>query len=224
MPAIKIPEQYVAGLKKLALLEEKSFQELYSALQEIPPKIYRKDVSARVKPLIKSISPEDIPEIANALFGVHLGRFQSNVSTDQFATDIAQMLSEQDTRAPKLTEPQRKSLQDRLTKLLAVNSLVVGAKAHSILFEHERNLTRTRILTDIRPVFGEKVADLPTATIIIHTLKISYMQGGEIKDFFVAMDTKDLSQLIDVLERAKQKNKSLKESLAKANLSCIEPE
>lgn len=223
MARIKIPGQFIKGTKLLALLNEESFEEVLSALRSVSPKMYRQELSKILKPLIKSINVDDVSEISYSAFGLHLGRVSSKLSIDDFVENVVSDLLE-DTSGPKLSESQRIETRNRLSKILSVRSLSIGAKAQRLLFEHEKNLTGARIVTDLRPVFGDKVADGPAALIIIHELKLSYLEGSEIKDVFFAMDTKDLQVLMDVLERAKQKNETLKSLVTSANLPCIQAE
>ena len=49
---------------------------------------------------------------------------------------------------------------------------------------------------------------------IAHTLKLSYFEDGENKEFFIAMDANDLSDLMEQIQRANSKAASLKSVLA----------
>ncbi len=79
------------------------------------------------------------------------------------------------------------------------------------------------MLTDIRPVFGVR-PEAPQAAVIVHNLRIHYHQGGAHRDFLVTMDSQDIQDLIDTLERAKVKAENLKVVLATAGIPDIEPE
>jgi hypothetical protein len=89
------------------------------------------------------------------------------------------------------------------------------------MYEYENVYYKSRTITDIRPVFSTEI-DSVEAALIIHTLRIHYHIGAAHKDFYVALDTNDLQQLIDVLERAKVKAEKLKAMLAASNTPHFE--
>lgn len=222
MASLRIPEPYKAGLTQIASLDENTAQELLEALKTIPPALYRKDVSARLAERVGSISPGDIRDVIESLFGLTLGRIGSDVSVQQFVDDILDTLADEESAI--ITDENRDAVRQKLNHLLNVDSLMIGAKAYEVLFEHERNFTTARILTDVRPVFGDKVEGDPVAAIIVHNLKVNYFEAGKRLEFYVAMDTSDVQKLIDTLERARAKAESLKEMLASTEILYVDAE
>jgi hypothetical protein len=95
-------------------------------------------------------------------------------------------------------------------------------KATSLLAEHQHVFQDVRVLSDIRPIFGENPQELPIATVITHVLKISFLVRDHIEEFFVAMDTPDVQKMIDVLERAKAKTQSLQTFIRGTNLPHVD--
>lgn len=79
-------------------------------------------------------------------------------------------------------------------------------------------------MSDIRPVLSENRETTTDAAIIIHTLKIHYIQDNQHKEFFIALDTEDIVFLIDTLIRAQEKEETLKSILAAANVPYIDAE
>ncbi len=79
-------------------------------------------------------------------------------------------------------------------------------------------------MTDIRPIFGPDPENEPESAVIVHTLKISYHEGRQIKEFFLALDPEQVDELIGVLERASLKSESLKRMLAGTDVSYIDGE
>ena len=96
--------------------------------------------------------------------------------------------------------------KERIVTLLSLDALhLIEAKAKELLQEAQRLLLDARILTDIRPVFGEDIGENPTAFILTHTLKLHYHEGGEHREFFVALDEQDIASLKRMSERAQRK-------------------
>jgi len=66
------------------------------------------------------------------------------------------------------------------------------------------------------------VDEEPEASVIFHTLKITYREGRKTKEFFIAMDGADLETLSDVLSRAKKKEDSLRALTKSKGLKLLE--
>jgi len=154
---------------------------------------------------------------------LYMVRANSEDETPVLVIEVAQTLEKVNLEGLNISPGYQDNIQPRLTRLLELNSFVVGAKAVSVMLEHDIVFYRARVLTDIRPVFGATIG-APQAAVITHSLRIHYHQGEDHKDFFVMLDTQDVQTLIDVLERAKVKAENLKGVLATANIPYIEPE
>ena len=99
--------------------------------------------------------------------------------------------------------------------MLGVDALDVSARATDLMYEHEHTVHGPiRVLTDVRPIFGSDPEGDPKGVVIAHTLKISYHEGRQIKEFFVALDSEQLSELAGVLERATLQAESWKRMLS----------
>lgn len=94
--------------------------------------------------------------------------------------------------------------------ILSISFNIVAIKAKELQLESERTFCDARILTDIRPVFRDKVGDKPEAMIVVHTLKIVAHEATGHKEFYVALDAEDIQSLKKTLERAEDKARSLK--------------
>jgi len=75
-----------------------------------------------------------------------------------------------------------------------------------------------KILSDIRPVFGDDLSEGPISAVITHTLKLAYHEGGEHKEFFIVMDQQDLITLFEVIDRAHEKEQALTGLLQKSGI------
>src|SRR6185437_9861138 len=170
-----------------------------------------KELVAWISSEMGDVKQADIQNLVETLSSLYLVRLRSSVKPEQLATDVAQSFREMDNAVSA------DILKDRLTTLLALDSLnLVDAKAKELQIEAEHAFCDSRILTDLRPVFGSNVSDSPEAMIIVHTLKIGYHDSRSQKhrEMYIALDADDINNLAEVLKRAQDKGKSLKKTLA----------
>jgi hypothetical protein len=104
------------------------------------------------------------------------------------------------------------------------HALGVSAKIIGVVSDHDHVYCRARILTDIRPVFASSVTEPPAAMVVVHTLRLSYhsfSNAGEIQGFYLALDSSDLEELQQQIERAIEKEKTLKSVLSSKQLPVL---
>lgn len=215
MPALIIPEPYRPGIAKLASLNARQAQRLRSVLANESPTLYRSAFGAAIATKLSGLDPSDIDAILLALIGLYRSRLALGVSIPDFSEGVA--------RSPDLDfgDEESRRFKDRLETFLDVTPLLVVAKAVSVLTDNERSYDDSRILTDVRPIFGEDSVGQPLAAVILHTLRISYLRRDASEDFFVILDNQDLQQLRHEVERAVAKAKSLDLTLQEANITHL---
>ncbi len=111
----------------------------------------------------------------------------------------------------------REGFQDILARLLQVESIRLATKAYGLRYDHERWFCDVKMITDLRPVFSD-VHQKPTSMIVGHTLKLGYHEYGEHKEFYIALDGSDVAALKKALERAEDKESSLRTLIADTGL------
>ena len=122
---------------------------------------------------------------------------------------------------PNFTFDESIDFIQRLASLLVLDSLNTTAlKAKELQLESERTFCEARIITDIRPVFGDNIDEAPTI-MIVHTLKIGF-HVPEHKDMYVALDAADIIGLKKTLGRAEEKANKLKTILDAAGIRSID--
>lgn len=113
-------------------------------------------------------------------------------------------------------------LRDRLSALLAVPAIAAMAKATSIAYEHPNTFHTARIVTDVRPVFGEDATEDPTGAMITHALRLDYFGSRGMESFFVSMTNADLTVLSNTVQRALQKHETLRRTIERAELEELD--
>jgi len=174
---------------------------------------------------VEDIPSGDVKAVMRGILSVYYSRAHSDLTRDEFVSELYKYISESSSK--ELTQLReistREIMEPRLRQLLEIDTHVVAAKASSLLYENDNVYYKSRVLTDIRPVFGEDPSDAQVM-MLIHTLRIHYHKGEQHNDFFIALDSKDVQDLIRVLERAKAKAEALKALLDRAQISYIEAE
>ena len=161
--------------------------------------------------------PDNGRSINEAAFSLIISRAAHRTAISQYIDDLMEGVpSFQD-----LGETAVGNLRARVTEILSVSTLDLIARAHNVLLEHSQTYTISRIISDVRPVFNDDVLAEPLGAVLVHMLSVVYRSAGRRENFVVALDEKDVDQLIDVLERARNKAKTLKALLDKTAIPHI---
>lgn len=211
----RILQRYQEEIEKVLALDYEPFWTLVSALRDAPLKIIPDNLVPELTPKIEAITQSDLEKIVRTLFTLCTLRDQLDSSTSEVAEDVSRVIED-------ASDEEHELIKDRFTELLNLDSVNIIAKSGSLMTNHERWMQTAQILTDIRPVFGPRTKDPPRAAVIAHTLKLSYFEDGENKEFFIAIDANDLHDLSEQIERANSKIESLKSVLAIAEVPYVD--
>jgi len=223
MAELKIPESQKGGLIKLLSLSDKSLEEMISAFEQVSPHFFPEDLSIEVASKIKGVPPGDIAEILDTILSLYFSGFHHDMPPEQLAGNVIDAMLETRMEEFQLSNEKQEWFKERLIRVFKIETLLVVAKALGVLQDNEKTFCGARILTDIRPVFGSDTGVAPKAAVIVHMLNISFHQEGEVKEFFVAMDTADVQILKEVLDRADLKSETLKSVVEKTGVKYLDP-
>ena len=143
-------------------------------------------------------------------------RLRADRTIDQFLQDIVPSIEAKTTH-----KFDTQKFFERLSALLSTQALLVSAKATDLLHDFDRVFISAEIVSDVRTVFDENGMQIK-GSIIVHNLNITHVQEGEIKNFFVAMDGKDISKFRTVLDRADAKAGVLRELIEGSGIQFFE--
>lgn len=108
-----------------------------------------------------------------------------------------------------------------LNELSSVRAIARTAKAIELSYDSDNLLQRTRILTDVRPLFADDAQSIDGA-IVAHTLRLRYDSAGVDHELSLALDNSDLRRLIEDCERALLKEQTAQEKLCRpANIPSL---
>ncbi len=221
---LRIPPQRRDVLFSLSNLSDTIVKELFAALANVPAGQYGPDLPLSLSSSLTSLEADQAQEIVDTLLSLYPFVTSTNRPVNDFVEEIVLALRNQPSPSKTVfSDAQLDQLRVNLQKLLKVPSMSIGAKATGLLFENERSLLNSRVITDIRPVFQMDSTDIGAA-VILHTLKLEYAESGDgDKEFFIVLDSTDIDSLIANLERAKEKGQKLKGILKNTAIPLIDP-
>lgn len=220
LASIKIPDRYKPGLAVLAALSDDVFEKVAGSLSAMPPAEGEKELNAWLSSEANGISPSDLQSLVQTLASLYRLRVKYGVKAEALAIDVAEAASND-----AFFKQPTGALKNRLVRLLGIDALnLVDVKAKELQTEAEHIFCEARMITDLRPVFGSNVTDSPEAMIIVHTLKLGYhdFQSQTHREMYVAMDADDIAKLIEVLQRAEKKTKTLKDKMASIGMRLLD--
>jgi hypothetical protein len=193
---------------------------LILALKDAPPVSNPAKMADHVSGRLTDIEPEQLYKMLDAIYSLYYVRELSGVRSSQFLDDVMDGLEERQLATS--SKAQITQFRDVLERLLEIDSLQIIAKAARLQRDGERLYCKGKLLSDIRPVFGSDPHARPLGAVLAHTLKIAYHQGREHLEFNVVLDSTDLVELAEVIQRAQDKEGTLRELLAECKLPSFD--
>jgi hypothetical protein len=227
---LRIPPSQLSPLAALLGLSSQDRAALLRGIVEAPPRV---DLLAYANNLAAGTSMD-----ANTVRGILDLLVDLHSVMDDLAIDVPEVVSQlrlaveqlpkeelEDLSVKGLTPRDWSDCERFISAVFSADAgLTLTAKAYSVSWEYENRYCTARILTDLRPVFGPNAEDAPSALITVHTLRLTYHQGAETKEVYVALDRDDIDQLSVLLERAKKKEESLKKLSRQKDIALLEVE
>ena len=158
----------------------------------------------------------DRRRLLEALLPLFQVKEETNATPQELAEDIAQALASSWDGSSPDDAPVR--LKKNLEALLSLEELGLRAKIAGLLSGDERAFCETRIVTDLRPVFGRTVDAGLSGMGMIHLLSIGYHTSGDHHEIQIALTPADLQLLKEAVARAEKKALYLKEFLSTAGV------
>lgn len=216
MPLINgIPDKYLPGFEKLSALENAEFENIkeglsYTSLTSSLKKLADKIVE------VKKVNLSDLQQILTSI-GSILPYMERLEVRGEVIEDIANIGEQKGFIKDKNT------FVERLTFLFSNTQIYYASKARELASEYGNIYIDSRLVSDIRPVFGINLEESPKGGMIIHNLHLHYQADveGDHKDIFLALDAKDVKELKEILIRAEAKEIVLKKIMEKSGLTNL---
>lgn len=217
----KIPDEHRKAFGRLAGMSTEAFEAIVSALGIARPCLRLTDLRDRVQAAILSAVPGESC-LAEAIIALAVTssrwEFNSEVSEKDLLQSLATAVAKEENLDPQDTQ----RLRDRLVDISRLPVIRVSTKSTTLRVAHDRVFNSSKIVTDLRPVFGEPVSSGELAFLVIHHLHITAMRNGETEEVYFSMDDKDLDMLGEAVERARTKAGVLRSALRAHQLKEID--
>lgn len=211
MPDIRVPRRFRAPLASLARLDKDRRQRLIRAYADAPAFADHVQLFDLTQEATGAETDVAIGMVSAVLsFTIQLSSWDA--PPDRLAVDAARSAD------LDLNDEEREQLADLLRELLASRALTTAAKGSDLVTEHEHVVSGIRILTDIRPVFGDDPAGEPEGVTISSTLKLSHYTDGREQSIYLVFDELDLRELKSQVDRALDKVESVRRLMARQDI------
>jgi hypothetical protein len=218
MPIFTIPDEFKPALALMVSLTDEAVEELSTQLENAPLSFTDGDLADSVATKAKGLPSGAANTIIETLVSLHWVRTSAEVPLDEFVADIAEGIEKSDLKE-SISKFAPDEFKRRLARLLGIKTVAFAAKAREIQRTYEHSFCTAEMLTDIRPIFESNGEGTPMAAVLLHTLKISYHQRNELKDFFLALTSDDLDTLEELIDKARDESQHLESILDAAKLS-----
>jgi hypothetical protein len=211
---LNIPDRNREGLSTLLAMDPETFDHLVIGLRAQPTGwklVTRLQRDINLPNVDQGVAEKVVPSVIS----LHIVRANREASLDEFVDDVSEAIGTFDPVG------RSKESKQRLRTILDIQSLYVSAKAYIVLADHQRTARGIKILTDVRYVFQANPEEEPFGAVIVHTLKLSYHENEDHKEFYIALDDDDLARLRGVLDRADAKANILARKLNDAKVPYL---
>jgi hypothetical protein len=218
---LKIPPAQRDGFKQFMSLPDDKWRSLLQALEAAEPTISASVLAAHVSQQV-DLSPDLLRQVIVMAGSLYVTCDERGLGRNEFVEAVIQAAVEEKFLDRGDSEA-RSRLKERISRLLSLDqSLGVSAKATQLLFKHKNPLLTARIFTDIRPIFTGEENPTPRAAVVVHTLELLTNTDGHRLSHYIALDSTDLRTLKRIVDRAIDKETSLKAIMASLPLVEIE--
>jgi hypothetical protein len=217
-----IPERYRPGIMAIRALSPEAADELVTALANAPMGPNTASIM-QAAGVARSIQRAKLSMIIEALVSLGVVLYESNLDLGTLAHDVVNAMSEMAGGDHAIQQDEALVLERRFQRLLDCRSLMNASKAIGLRTDFPNTFCDAKILTDVRPVFGDDPKQPPSGAIITHTLKIEYHHGGgRPQEFYVGLDAEDVDTLARAVQRARDKSSSLRDLLQRAGTADLD--
>lgn len=221
--SLHIPPEHIAIIKRWLDLPDEELAKFSAALRQAGPRFNAAELAKCLIPQ-PSISPDLVYGIVQVLISVYRTGEPEKPFERFLDRDVKPALERMLTFSEGKEAEQWTQLRAFLLDALSLERVIgTTAKAGVILTEHERIFESAKIMSDFRPIFHADCSEKPDAGVVVHMLKITHRDKFDRKfDAYYALDSNDLEKMKRTLERASQKEKTLRETMADAGLTVLD--
>lgn len=211
----KLSKSFKARVESLFNITNEERQNLVSVLSVVNQDITPDDFSDVLREGT-GIEEEKVEEIKVAVLTLYSAFGNSSKAPDEFSEKIIKDIFG-DSQEDKTDE------KGFLIQLLSTeNPLSVLAKALGVLGDQDKIYLKSRIISDIVPIFSHDLETDISDVLVINRLKIAYHHNGEISETYISLSSQNLDELESVIQRARLKQEAISSKLSQASVNIYE--
>lgn len=219
MPAVNMPEEALPALQVLAELDDNVWESLRLFLND--EKIYKYgELIEKAENAVPTLRGDKIRMLLTLGFSIK-DFLEEEKASEELVIDAVWGSACETKALAKLSDEQRDKVPARLHALVSGPAVSIICKVRSVANDNDFSFQKSRILTELRPVFGASAKDKPVTFALTHSLKLVYLKNGERKEMFVAMDDDDIESIHEQLVRAKEKALTLRKMMSDLGESVL---
>lgn len=157
-------------------------------------------------------------EFADSFYLNYYSFRRFNKSHDEFIQDVVIDSIKRNDMELEIEDHTKEILKEILNM---EDSIGMVSKISSLTKDSPNNFALVRIITDLRHIYYNNPSKIPHYSLIKHNLVINYIDNSKIKEKFFSLDLDDLLELRKVVERAIEKEKTLKILCKKKDIIII---
>lgn len=209
--SFRIPNNFISGFEILHELSIDDVKELASIIAQIPQGIGPRNFNSFLKSKFDKIQ---LTELSSTIYSFGNLLLTSKKSKEEIAQGLSNSFFDE------MNIDSDNSLQDKILIILdSADNLKQTFKAIDLISDNDIIFSKGRIFSDIRLLFEDSIESYSTnrKAVIIHRLKLESSKNGNNKDYYFALDSNDLVEMKDLIDRA-----ILKDNQIKSDYSNIE--
>lgn len=220
MAGYTIPKDYLSGFDVINELPKETIENISESLLEIKPGQRRE---AFVDALSKHIpNSHQLEMVAASIFSMGKLITAEEASLDRIAEGLANAFFRQTSR-----NESKEKIEELSQKILQLVSSWRSAKqtfkALRLSGHSERLYRSGSIVSDIRLVFNDDIANRQRQGLILHQLKLDYIVDDNVmKEFYVTLDNQDLQKLKEQINRAIEKEQKIREDYTEIDFITLQ--
>jgi hypothetical protein len=219
--ALRIPEKDHDKLAELVRLDAATLDVLHHELEVAPPRLRVSELVADLVPKV-TLSRVQLQSVLSVLVTLSWLVADQQLTPTALAEQLIQAIAETKDTNLQIPPNEVERFKTQLVKLLELDrTLGVTSKALYIAHQFPCHYHDVRIFTDTRPVFTRDSSEPPAAFIVNHTLQLQIHDNGDEKEWYLSLNTEDLVGLKAAIDRALEKEGSLRQVMEKTGVPLL---
>jgi len=213
---LTMPEEDLKLLKKFVELSEEEQNFILEQLKNLKPE-EKADTIEKISENTK-LDESESKDILSFIINFYFNYYTFGSSKEEFIDMAVHNSTKKSGIDIKITQ----KTEDILKKILDMeNTVGISSKSEFLIRENPNLIFKTRIITDLRPIYYSDPKKKPEYGIIKHTLKLSYLENKRLNNIFFTLELDNLLELKSLIERAIEKHKSLQNLCESSKLKIL---